>query len=68
MIYCAAAVVTETLGFNRNSKRKRQEPWWKRRLESQIRDLNRDLGRVNTLFEKKAVNKKESDELQGSIS
>ena len=64
LIYCGAALVTETLGINRNSKRKRQEPWWKRRLEGQIRDLNRDLGRVNALFEKKAVKKKESDELQ----
>jgi len=64
LIYCGAALVTETLGIDRNSKRKRQEPWWKCRLEGQIRDLNRDLGRVNALFEKKAVKKKESDELQ----
>ena len=64
LIYCGAALVTEVLGINRNGKKNRQEPWWKRRLEGQVRDLNRDLGRVNALIEKKAVKKKESDELQ----
>ena len=57
LIYCGAALVTETLGINRNSKRKRQEPWRRRRLEGQLRDLNRDLGRMNAMFEKKAVKK-----------
>ena len=33
-------------------------------MEGQVRDLNRDLGRVSALFEKKTVKKKESDELQ----
>ena len=39
LIYCGAALVTETLGINKSSKRKRQEPWWKRRVEGQLRDL-----------------------------
>ena len=33
-------------------------------MEGQVRDLNRDLGRVSALFEKKTVKKKESDALQ----
>ena len=53
LIYCGAALVTEILEINRNSKRNRQEPRWKRRLEGQVRDLNRDLGRVNALIEKR---------------
>ena len=53
LIYCGAALVTEVLGINRNGKKNRQEPWWKRRLEGQVRDLNRDLGRVNALIEKR---------------
>ena len=52
LIYCGAALVTEMLGINRNSKRNRQEPWWKRRLEAQVIDRNRDLCWVNALIEK----------------
>ena len=64
LIYFGAALVTATIGINKDSKSKRQEPWWKCRLEGQIRDLNRYLGRVNALSEKKAAKKKESDGLQ----
>ena len=53
LIYCGAALVRDTLGINRNSKRKRHEPWWTLKLEGQIRNLNRDLRRVIALFEKR---------------
>ena len=64
LIYCGAAMVTEMLGLKSKNKEKRKEPWWKRRLEGQVKDLNRDLGRVNALIERKAVKKKDVDSLQ----
>ena len=57
LIYCGAALMTEMLGVNSNNKRKGKEPWWKRRLEGQVKGLNRDLGLVNALIEKKTVKK-----------
>ena len=46
------------LGVKSKSKEKRKEPWWKRRLEGQVKELKRDLGRVNALVERKTVKKK----------
>ena len=65
LIYCGAAMVTEMLGVKSKNKEKRKEPWWKRRLEGQVKELNRDLGRVNALINRKAVKKKDVDSLQG---
>ena len=40
------------------------EPWWKRRMEAQVRQLNKDLGYINTLIEKKNIKKKHKDVLE----
>ena len=64
LIYCGAAMVTEMLGVKSKNKEKRKEPWWKRRLEGQVKQLNRDLGRVNALIERKTVKKKDVESLQ----
>ena len=50
LIYAAAVVVTERLGV-KMSKRDTatKEPWWKRRLEDQIKQLRKDIARVEIL-------------------
>ena len=64
LIYCASAVVVEDLGVKREGGKKSKEPWWKRRLEGHVKHLNRDLGRINTIIEKKSVKEKYKDELE----
>ena len=64
LIYCGAALVVELLKISINNKRNRKEPWWKRRLDEQVKKLHRDFGRMNALIEKKVVKKKESGALQ----
>ena len=51
------------------SKRKRytydwKEPWWKTRLDTQIREMNKDLGRANALIDKKTIKKRDQDSLE----
>ena len=50
LVYAGAVVVTEMLGV-KNRKSKGIEPWWKRRMEAQVKQLNKDLGHINTLTE-----------------
>ena len=33
------------------------ESWWKRRTDAQVKQLNKDLGHINTLIERKNINK-----------
>ena len=40
------------------------EPWWKRRMEVQVKQLNNDLGHINTLIEGKNIKKKHKDGLE----
>ena len=51
LLYAGAAVVTEMVGMRKTASGNRKEPWWKRRLEKQVRELNIDLGRVNTVIQ-----------------
>ena len=46
------------------TKGEKKQPWWKRRLESQVKELNKDLGRLNALLEGKKMKKKHQDKLQ----
>ena len=64
LIYCASAVVVENLGVKREWGSKSKGPWWKRRLEGQVKQLNKDLGRINAIIEKKSVKEKYKDELE----
>ena len=50
LIYCASAVVVEDLGVKREGGKKSKEQWWKRRLEGQVKQLNKDLGRINAII------------------
>ena len=63
LIYGGAALVTEVVGMRRKRK-ENKEPWWRRRLEDQVRQLNKDLGRINNLIEQKKIKKKYQDSLQ----
>ena len=52
LFYVGAALVTEVFEKNK-AKGEKKQPWWKRRLESQVKELNKDLGRLNALLEGK---------------
>ena len=58
LVYAGAVVVTEMLGA-KNRKSTGMEPWWKRRMEAQVKQLNKDLGHINTLIEWKNTKKKQ---------
>ena len=49
LYYAGAKVVSEIVGVKERDKKKK-EPWWKKRIEISIKNLNRDLGRVNSLI------------------
>ena len=40
------------------------EPWWKRRMEVQVKQLNKYLGHINPLIERKNIKKKHKDGLE----
>ncbi|XP_072169448.1 uncharacterized protein [Diadema setosum] len=48
LLYAAAKVVTEDLGFKVHSKQKvnKTEPWWKRRLEGQITEMRAAISKL----------------------
>ena len=58
LVYAGAVVVIEMLGL-KNRKDTGMEPWWKRRMEAQVKQLNKDLGHINTLIERKNMGWKE---------
>ena len=49
---------------NTKIKGEKKQPWWKRRLESQVKELNKDLGRLNALLEGMMMKKKHQNKLQ----
>ena len=58
LLYAGAVVVTKML---RVKKRKEtgMEPWWKRGMKTQVKQLKKDLGHINTLIEKKNIKNKD---------
>ena len=64
LIYGGSVIVNEMVGIKRKENYTRKQPWWKRRLEQQITDLNRDLGRVNAMIEGKRIKQKHTHDLQ----
>ena len=48
LFYLGAALVTKVFKKNKIKGEKKQS-WWKRRLESQVKELDKDLGRLNAL-------------------
>ena len=63
LVYAGAVVVTEMLGV-KNRKGTEMEPWWKRRMEAPVKQLNKDLGHINTLIERTNIKKKHKDGLE----
>ena len=61
--YAGAVVVMEMLGV-KNRKGTGMKPWWKRRMEVQVKQLNKDPGHINTLIERKNIKKKHKDGLK----
>ena len=57
LVYASAVVVTEMLGV-KNRKITGIGPLWKRRMEVQVKQLNKYLGHINTLIEKKGIKDK----------
>ena len=64
LLYAGAAVVTEMVGMRKTASGNRKEPWWKRRLEKQVRELNIDLGRVNTVIQNGKIKRKYKHDLE----
>ena len=56
LVYAGAVAVTEMLGV-KNRKSIGMEPWW--RMKAQVKQLNKDLGHINTLTERKNRKKKQ---------
>ena len=63
LFYLGAALVTKVFEKNKTKDEKKQS-WWKRKLESQFKELNKDLGRLNALLQGKKMKKKHQDNLQ----
>ena len=64
LLYAGAAVVTEMVGMRKTVSCNRKEPWWKRRLEKQVRELNIDLGRVNRVIQNGKIKRKYKNDLE----
>ena len=47
VIHCGAVLVTEMVGVKIGKTGIKKEPWWKRRLENQIKDIKKELSWVN---------------------
>ena len=43
LMYCASAVVVEILEVKCKGEKRSREPWWKRRLEGQVKQLKKIL-------------------------
>ena len=57
LFYLGAALVTIVFEKNKTKGEKKQ-PWWKRRPGSQVKELNKDLWRLNALLAGKKMKKK----------
>ena len=64
LIYGGSVIVNEMVGIKRKENHTRKQPWWKRRLEQQTTDLNRDLGRVNAMIQGERIKQKHTHYLQ----
>ena len=63
LFYIGVALVNKVFEKNKTNGAKKQ-PWWERRLESPVKELKKDLGRLDALLEGKKMKKKHQDNLQ----
>ena len=64
LIYAGAVLVRELLGLKKPNRNAKREPWWKRRPEGRVKEMNKDLCRVNMLIEKKKIKQNHRNCLQ----
>ena len=65
IIYAAGVLVAEILGVKRGKKkRSSKEPWWKRRLERDLLQMNKDYNHLNELIKGNKLKKYIIDNLQ----
>ena len=64
LIYAAAVVTTERLGVKINKKKYKGKLRWKKRLEGQVKQLRKDLSRVEELRRGTTIKAKFEEELQ----
>ena len=58
LIYAGALVVSDIVGMIK-PKTKKKKPWWKQRLEGQVKQMQKDLGFITKLIEKEIMKKNE---------
>ena len=64
LMYAAAVIVSENLGVTREPTKVRKEPWWKRRLTTQIEQMRKDLSRIERLKSGHPIKNKYKEDLQ----
>ena len=64
LIYAGTVVVSERLGMRTEKRSQKREPFWKRKMESQIKGMRADLSRVETLLRGKTVKEHHSRRLE----
>ena len=64
LIYAGAVIMNEIMGVQRIINCANRQPWRKRRLEHQVSDLTKDLGRVNAMIQGRKIKKKYTYDLQ----
>ena len=57
LLKASACVVTRLFGIVKKEPKKKQEPWWKKRLNGQIRVLRKDLGKLECIKSEKLKNR-----------
>ena len=63
VIQAAMKIVREEVGMKKSNAKKKKEPFWKRRILTDIRRLRKDLSKIETCFAErwKKDKKKEKD-------
>ena len=64
LMYAAAVIGSENLGVTREPTKVRKEPWWKRRLTTQIEQMRKDLSRIERLKSGHPIKNKCKEDLQ----
>ena len=57
LLKASACVVTRLFGIVKKEPKKKQEPWWKKRLNGQIRILRKDLSKIESIKCEKLKNR-----------
>ena len=64
LIYAGAVLAQELLGLRKTYQSAKREPWWKRRLEGRVKELCKDLSRVNIMMDGEKIKQRHRTYLQ----